>query len=461
MINRVAVAFGLVILLITATYFLSDSGKISQSDSYEYEGDTVHTIYSTTQGAGRERSSQKAPNRSERPRSTRRPSRNWICFALQDSVPVFDRDDHIISYISPGTFYKVLEDSSYWLKIELDSTLTGYIHRDKVRFSKANKPHIEQLLDAWSTTTSDLYEKLIDQFPDTMMVKQRSDWGPRPDEPLAFIKLVYKTRVLEKQSKWRELIDTWDTIVDKYPDKLVNYLPAGVISKFEKADLFHRLNMPDSVLSMYVSIIMEDHDIEYNSPDLEGHYYADRRAFNEYINYALGLDLPEDELANRLNWLYSGSSDFVQILIKLQLNKIYFNSEEYEKALTNYLTILQGPRLTWYSFKTYGELRHAALYQLRNLGVQHVNAEYALSTLDTAQSQTTDQDLIWLTNYLKGMCYLEFGDTINARESFAYCLSNPFQKQGSEISLSILPYSHKPALSKRRATETINELIAP
>jgi len=457
-INLVIIS-GLVIILIAAIYFFADSSNRSQTDSHKHDKEIEHSSNSRTRGAYREDSSERELKKRERPRSTRRPSRDLICFALKDSVPVLDSEDHIVSYISPGTFYRLLDDNSYLRKIELDSTLTGYVDREDVRVTRANKPYVEQLLDAWSTTTSDLYKTLIDQLPDTMMVKQRSDSGPRrPDEPLAFIKLVYKTRVLEKRNEWQMLIDTWDTLADKFPDKEVGDLPTTVVSKFEKADIYKTLQMSDSVIAMYESIMIENQDIEYNSPDLEGHYYADRWAFVQYISYISGLDMLEEELMERLNRLYSGSSEVVRTLIKLQLNKVYFKRGDSDKALENFLSIIQGPPHIWYSFKTYGELRHAALYQMKNLGVEYFGPEYAIRTLDTAQSLTEVEDLIWLSNYLKGMCYLEFGDTISARRNFAHCLSNPFQRQGREISLSIVPYSHEPTISKRKAIEVIGEI---
>jgi len=457
-INLVIVS-GLVIIIIAAILFFADSSNRNQTDSYAYDNEIEDSSNSSSWGAFREDSSDTEIKRRKRPRITRRSSQNWVCFALKDSIPVLDSDDHIILYISPGTFYTVLEDNSYLRKIELDSTLTGYVDREEVRVTRANKPYVEQLVDAWSTTTSDIYKKLIDQLPDTMMVKQRSESGPRrPDEPLAFIKLVHKTRILEKRNEWQMLIDTWDTLADKFPDKQVKYLPIGVISKFEKAESYHRLNMPDSVLSMYVSLMIEDQSVEYNSPDLEGHYYADRRAFNEYVNYTRRLAIPKEDLENSLNQLLLSSSDFNQVLIKLQLNELHFNTGEYEKAKENFLSIIQGPPHKWYSFKTYGELRHAALYQMQTLSVEYFGPEYAINALDTVQSLTKVQDLIWLSNYLKGMCYMEIGDTFNARGSFAHCQSNPFQRRGSEISLSIVPYSYEPTISKRKAIEAIEAI---
>lgn len=396
---------------------------------------------------------------------------SWLCFPRVDSQPVYNQNAEVVRYLNIGEYFPILNTSDNLFQIRVD-TLVGYVRkRDNVIVNgfyygleqdSLKKPYSLLLLESWSETRAEKYEELIDQFPKTTLIKRDRGEYAEPqfvNEPLAFMKLLYKTELLRRKQDWNSLIDTWDEIAIKYPDKEVENMPAKVTSLFKKADIYDRqLDIPDSVISLYIRIVKKYPNIDNYSPDGEGHYVSDQQAFKQFIQFTQRKNYSDKVLIQYLE-KFSDSSKFVNALVKLQQNEIYLKNGHYDDALKNCISIISGQPLKWDGFKAMGEMRCSALYQWKTLGEKFLGCERTTSLFDTIIYHTSDEKLISLEKYLIADCFIKKGDILSAVNNLVYCIHHQFSDDIVGISVSILPNDDEPRVGHYSVINDIKNLF--
>ncbi len=395
------------------------------------------------------------------------------CFFLSDSVDIYTNNSLSSKLLNYGEIlypYNVLSCDGNWLKIEFNK-LEGYAKYDSTIYlandhlvtplgANVEKNITDFIYEVWENTNNKYYEKALTRKKDSTIIHkfQRNPAGPSlitiPFKLYLYLNamenLQYKNPFILESSSAEELyllIQIWKNIGNEYGSVKIYYTPVGtadIVSKFQIADIYaNNLSEPDSSILIYLDIVTKYPNIQIGG--YEWNNKADIWAFEKFLRLAKSNDTGDDEIFNYNNsFLNKSTSKILDAIIILQLNEYLFKNKQYSKVEENLKLIIAGIPLPWSSFKTYGDIQAAAIWQWQHLGSKFIGNDYSIEAMKKTEKFTSNKLLISISNYFLAELYRKNKNIENYKKYLSSTLEliQDCDDCSGHLSLSPLPQNY-------------------